>query len=520
MGYGAPTMRLTSILGLFLSPVLVLAACGAGNKAGTTTGGGDTSSGTDTGSGTSAGGSGGAGTGGMAAGSGGDMSTGGSSAGGAAAGGMGGGSPMVSEGAVAFGTYADAKVYQSESIDFPGAKKTVLMPMGLSGGFDLRTLAFSPDGTRLAISGSDTSKTMPVLNVYAGDGSGMPVTLATAPTVNQKITGVAFSPDGVWVAFTGEIDLNNQTSLYVTKADGSIKTPKRINPTPTDTKLNVSNFRWARSANATHAYLAYSGDVVTDGAYGLWIYDAVGGGAPVEVIAQNKLMKGQAVAPEVLDWDKSGKVYFKSNHEVAATFRAYRANADGTMLEQVPATKLTNAAGEASIGNFAVSPDGASIAFAADAPSQHLYQVYAGAIGMTATVVSNVQSSMTAVDRGPSFFSPMVWSPDQKWIAVVADWAVKGSDADNAFNAFVLPADKAGGTRLFPAPPAATQDIDEVRFTSNSKRVFASGDLAIDNGGELYTTADFTTADQPLNMVTAQNVADANHDVTGFVIRP
>ena len=516
-------MRLAQcITAAFISSVTVFAACGGSNKTGASQSStSDSTSNSGSGASSAKGGSGGtADVGSDVGGSGGDMTVaaGGSSAGGA--GGAGGSGGMAGASVLAFGTYADIKVFAIEQIDFPGATKTPIKPMGLAGGYDLRTMAFSPNGKKLAISGSDTSSAKPVLNVYAGDGSGAPTTLATAPTVNQKITSVAFSPDGKWVAFLAEIDLNNQSSIYVTKADGSMATPKRINPMPTVTTLNVSSFRWAKSADAAHAYLAYTGDLVTDGVYDAWTYDAVVGGAPVELIAQSKLMKGQAVAPEIVDWDKAGKVYLKSNHEVASAYRLYRANADGTGFEQVPATKLTNGMGESSIGNFAISPDGSKIAFAADAPSQHLYQVYAGPIGMAAIAVSNLQTVATTTDRGPSFFSPMVWSPDQKLIGVVADWQLKMSDIDNAFNAFVLPADKAGGVRLFPGSAVATQDIDEARFSSNSARIFATGDLAIDNGTELYSTADFTTADQPLNMVTAQNVADANHDVTGFLVKP
>jgi Tol biopolymer transport system component len=444
--------------------------------------------------------------------------------GGSAMGGMGGmgtggtGGGSAGQAVLVYGDHATDNTHQIDRLSFPGAMKTKLALMGLAAA-DIQSVAVSPDGTKLAVAGVDMPMGNPVLNVYAIDGSGAPKNLVTMPTKDQAFNFIAWSPDGKWIAFTGELELNNQTALYVVPSDGAMKA-KRVSQTSADTKLNVSRFAWARKADASHAYLAFAGDVLIDNVTGLWVYDVITNNlaaiAPTNLLADMK-----EVSPSFLEFDSADKIYFKSNHEVVA-FRLYRASTSGADLEQVPGSKKTNGAGEASVGSFALSPDGKKLAFAADAPTQNLYQLYVGDVGQdNAAPVSNVQMTAPASGtRGPSFFSEVAWSPDQKLVAVAADWAVGANDVDNAFGLFVLPASgAAGGVRIINAT-ASNQSVGSLAFSKDSARLYATGDLVIDNGNELYSTSDFTTADQKPASITAQSVPSKDQDVSGFVVLP
>jgi len=143
--------------------------------------------------------------------------------------------------------------------------------------------------------------------------------------------------------------------------------------------------------------------------------------------------------------------------------------------------------------------------------------------GSTPVLVSNVAAALAtgATSTGPSFFEPLVWSPDQSKLAVVADWPVSGAGLDDAYCLFMVPTTApAGGVRLFGSPADAARDVQGPAFSPGGTRLFFVGDLGTtDNNFELYSTADFTAPNQPAAAARLQGVP-TNGDVDTVVAGP
>ena len=104
-------------------------------------------------------------------------------------------------------------------------------------------------------------------------------------------------------------------------------------------------------------------------------------------------------------------------------------------------------------------------------------------------------------------------------LATVADWIVNSGDGDNDYSVFVLPTSgTAGGVRIFDSP-GNNQDANDVQFSSDSKRLFVRGDLAVNNDTELYSTTDLTTADQTASSLVDQGVVSGG-DIFNIVAVP
>ena len=76
----------------------------------------------------------------------------------------------------------------------------------------------------------------------------------------------------------------------------------------------------------------------------------------------------------------------------------------------------------------------------------------------------------------------------------------------------------AGGVRIFDSP-GNNQDANDVQFSSDSKRLFVRGDLAVNNDTELYSTTDLTTADQTASSLVDQGVVSGG-DIFNIVAVP
>ncbi|GMV13638.1 MAG: hypothetical protein AMXMBFR56_18620 [Polyangiaceae bacterium] len=513
---------------------LALPGCGSEGSSGGSGGG----TGATGGSGGFGGGFGGGGVGGATGGTGGATGgTGGSTGGtGGATGGTGGatGGTGGATGGTGGSTVASPEVYFWGDFDtagkeqvgaFQGTTKGLLALSGLAGGNNVYDVAPSPDGTKVAVAGRDTATSNPVLNVYAKDGSGSPTSVATMPAANRPIESIAWSPDGKWIAYTAEGDMDNVVSLYVVPAAGGTA-PKRLSQTPA-TSLGVTEFAWAFSVSTSNAYIAYTGDMVTNGVYGLWVVDALAASpSPVEIVTQAEL-GGSAGTKDVQDrlgWDSQNRIYFTSDFQVDDSFRLYRASATGTGREQVPGTALKNTGGtvDAEVGTFGFNAAGTKLAFSCDTPTAGVYQVLVLDLAQTtaAAVTSVTAAPASGVSYGPSFFSAISWSPDGTKLGVVADWPVGSGAVDNAFGAWVVPSSGTpGATLLLGAPTSTTFDVDDVVFSKDSTRVFVRGDLVTDTQKDVYVTSDLATANQsPASKVLEAAVSGGT--VQGIQIAP
>ncbi|MCB9583155.1 MAG: hypothetical protein H6717_39320 [Polyangiaceae bacterium] len=488
---------------------------GFGGGTGATGGSGGTGATGGSGGTGATGGTGGvAGSGGVAgaAGSGGAAGAAGSggAAGAAGAAGSTGASPSV----YFQGDFATNGTYNVGAVSYPGGAQTLTLA-GM-GGDGIDGLAVSADGSKIAVAGTDTATDPAKLIIYDASGNNG-VTVATAPAVGRVISNPVFSKDGNWVGFTGSLETaDGGQNLYVVPVTGT-STPKLLSPASTAAAQGVSHLAWA----ADNKTIAYTGDLVTDNVFGLWTVDSSATTpAPVEIVTQAELGANGDVG-STLAFDSADKLYFTSNF--GGLYRLYSVNKDGSSRAQVGGTNLTNGGGEAAIGVFAMSPSGTKIAFSADAPTANLGEVYVLSLtgAATAQLVSAMQSGAPSGTNGPNIFetSPLVWSPDESMLATVADWIVNSGDGDNDYSVFVLPTSgTAGGVRIFDSP-GNNQDANDVQFSSDSKRLFVRGDLAVNNDTELYSTTDLTTADQTASSLVDQGVVSGG-DIFNIVAVP
>ncbi|RLB52710.1 MAG: hypothetical protein DRI90_21895 [Deltaproteobacteria bacterium] len=506
-----------------LSAVGLLALAGGCDGDESTDNSSTSSTSTSSSSSSSSGSTGGGGTGGTTSGGGGGGM--GGSAGGAGgvggAGGSGGagggGGSQPSQQAYYRGDFDTDGVDQVGSIEWPGPNQAVLQPTGLTGGDEINSIALSPDGLELAIAGRDTANDTSVLNVYAPDGTGTPTTIVAAANVTNtaaEFTRLAYSPDGNWIAYVGALDIAGVNAVYVSPSDGTT-VPKAVSQVPNNTQLDASTIAWA--ADSTH--LVYTGDLDTHNVTGIWSVDtSATTPVPVPLVPLNLLSNNNEIAASA-QFDSTGKVYFISSH-TAGTDYLFRCDMDGQNLEVVPGTDLQNGGGQAEVGAWAISPDGLTVAFAADSPAAALLQVYVMPLsGTTSTVVSNVQATAPNTGtRGP-VWGHLIWSPDGTMIAAVSDWEVNSTGEDNDFAAFLLPSSgSAGGVRIVqPSVADDNQDVGAISFTSDSARLVIMGDLVANNATEIYSTDDLTTADQSVQTIRVEEVPSGG-DVDGILV--
>lgn len=391
-----------------------------------------------------------------------------------------------------YGDFATADLFQVARIDLGNGAREILELSGFTGGASITGLAVSPDNLSIAVAGKNAATDKPSLRVYSADGLGAPTVIYESLDSTRTIAALSFSPDGEYLAFTDDSELLGARVLYAAPIDNSASA-KRVSLAPVSGSQDIATYAWSRDS----LHIAFVGDLVASNVDALWTVNPKAlSPTIVEIVTTAEL--GARDVGQGVDFDASNRLYFRTDHELLDNqFRLYRSEVDGSGRVQVAGTALVNGAGEAAIGNFRVSPDGSQLAFASDAPTANLYQVYVLPLASSApTLVSNLSTSAPASGlRGPNFFEAMAWSPDGSKLAMSADWPV-GSDVDNDFGMFVLPSSgAAGGTRLA-KPEVGSGDASFPLFSSDSSQILFRGDMLQSNHSELFATGNFTGADQ------------------------
>jgi hypothetical protein len=424
--------------------------------------------------------------------------------------------------AYVFGSFLGPGSNIVSRLTFPVLTQFPLPVTGLVSAPELRTMVLSPLGDTIAVAATPLATGKPAVLAYSSDLMVGPQVLAESASPAQPIHQLGFSPDGRWLAMLAELELDDAIALYVLAVDGSTPTPIRLSHPPVDPSRDVLRFAWATTSDASHARLAFTADVESDDVVGAYVVDAVVGGEPTPLVPTAGLAAGAGVAATGFGWDHTDRVYFRSRHAGTDTPRLYRAHADGSALEEVLVTQLTNELGVAQVPSFALSPDGTRLAFAANAPSRRLYEVYVAPVdGSAALRVSKLQAEPPpAGTRGASTSAELVWSPNGKRLGVVADWETTPGTKDDAFTAFVLPTEVGGGLRAIAAPGEALLDVQRISFSRDSRRLYALGDLLQDERFELYSAPAGGKGDVPPLAALAQSSATSTGRVLGVIDAP
>ncbi len=413
-----------------------------------------------------------------------------------------------------WGDFDTDGTFELASQFFPGGTKTTQPLTGIDTTGFLAGVSVAPDGAHVVVAAQDASG-LAVLNLYTVDATTTPpLTLATG-TAGQQIGMPTFSPDGNWVAFTRDATAGAM-GLYVVGVTGGAA--QRVSPMPTGADNDVTYYRWAPSQGATQ-HIAFVGDLVNDGEFALWGVEA-SAASPVAAEIVSTAEATTLGVQRMLGFDDANRVYFKSDFEVMGTSRIYRANLDGTGREQVAGTALTNGSGEASVGSFGLNDAGTHLAVSIDAPAAGLYQVYVIELAVgTPDRVSNVTSTPppSGDDFGPSFFDPILWAPEDDYLAVVCDWPSDASDLDDAYALYVIPTLNNGGVRLLGMPDNAGQDVQGAAFAPSGEQLFVRGDLVANDNSELFLTDNLWSVDVDPASVRIEDVPTGG-DVFGFQV--
>jgi TolB protein len=289
------------------------------------------------------------------------------------------------------------------------------------------TLAWSPDGTRIAFIRSVLTNFMPELFVMNADGSGQ-----TRLTNNLGFGGVpAWSPDGSRLALNGRGPAGD-AEIFVINADGSSLTKLTNDPGLDESPAWSPN--GDRIAFARH--IIQGGRSVSN----IYVMNPDGTG---QVKLTNPAIPGREFRPL---WAPDGsKILFERRLFVNAQIEIgdiYTINPDGsgeTKLTNSPITDFTQGAGGA-----VWSPDGSRIAFSSDSPTTPPSDLFV--MNRDGSGITNITNTAERGENRPA------WSPDGSKIAF-------SSLVDNKFDIFVLNPDGSGVANI---THNSAQDIEYV----------------------------------------------------------
>ncbi len=393
-----------------------------------------------------------------------------------------------------FGDFETDGTHEVACLSFPGPARVVLDAPELSGAA-IAASAVSPDGLEVAVAIRQApGAPVRVVQSSTGGGNAGHILLA-APDPTRQVHRLSYSFDGTWLALIADFDVAGTKSLYVVPVGGGLT--RRVTPEP-DAGCDVTGMAWAGGSPGP-SWLAFSGDVVTDGQVGLWTVDVASAPWEMEPVVDATPNSGSIQSD--LAWDGDGRVLFRSRLDGDAHFTLHRGAHDGTMVELVPGTALSNGQGPANVGSFGVSPDGAKVAFSANSPEVSTYEVFVVGLNPGAGPPHRVSDLPLVTDpgsvAGPVFRTPIVWSPDGTWLAVVSDWRLAPSDVDDVYATFLLPSSGvAGGWRLLGTPLEAGHNARQLRFSAPGDALLVRGDLVEDGDFELFVVEDLVAADQ------------------------
>jgi len=380
-----------------------------------------------------------------------------------------------------------------------------------SGGDSIFHVAATPDGAQIAVVGIDDPSVLDAeaLVLYDADGTnGTVVSIATSPGHNFFYP--EFSPDGAWLAYLSDPIVGGATRVWVAPVDGAT-TPFAVTPVPGESQPRAVAFAWSPDLSGperTVVYVAESG-----GTHGsLWSVDvAAAAPTPTAIVGLDEVDGQQGVQDRYFEFDSEGRVYFLWDSQTNNRYRLYRAAVDGTSREQVPHTLFANAAGEASVGAFAISHDGTRLAFAVESPTQYLYQVYVLDLvdpDAEPTLVSGVSNTLGSGIEGPDTSTtgpnPIRWSADDSILAVSAKW----NDEEGVY---IIDPDGLGGLLVLECSPHRVQMAGSA--------VVVHADLDDPAGEGIFAISDLSTAFQDPADVQLIDLAGGG-SIEGFAVAP
>lgn len=270
-------------------------------------------------------------------------------------------------------------------------------------------LRFSATATKIAFAANPSDPTQPELYVADVDGQHPLRLRSTLPGI--EVACVALSPDGTKVAYTMDsASQNDMYDVYVIDTTGG-GVPVQVSPGyPMDGAIRqgwFSQLTWS----ADSRYLGFTGEFTI----GINAYVTDTSGASPTTVALFSDAEQPYTASRLL-FDASDHVYIRQ-FLPAATVVLYIADPDG-QNRHVLATPMRSDGTTAMVGATNISPDGATIVFASDAPTKDTFELF---VSPTAAWNPVAITAASAAGTGyPAGYEPR-FSPDGTSVIAVAN---------------------------------------------------------------------------------------------------
>ena len=312
-------------------------------------------------------------------------------------------------------------------------------------------------------------------------GAGI-VDVFTAPLAATVISDVALSPDKTKIAFRADLATAGLFDVYVVSA-AAAGVPVKLSPDRADVLLDAQAFlSWSPDSR----YLAFGGAFTTANLNELRIRDTMANTTGTALAAAAILAadnpRGLLLPPV---WGPANKLFVAARITAAGERRIYTANPDGTGFAVLANTIITRGDNTMSqAANFALSPDGATIVFAADAPLATAFEIYKmPSTGAAAPM--RLTAGTIGANRGVDTFRPMRFNPAGTAVAYAADHGA----TDDKFQPWVIPVAGGAARRLatIGVDTDAARDVQAMAWTLDSTTLYVIGDAgAADNDFEVY----------------------------------
>lgn len=365
-------------------------------------------------------------------------------------------------------------------------------PAVLASGSGYSAFVFDATQTKTAYVADVT--TAGTFDLYAADADGTNPTLLVAGQANVEIATVALSPDGTKAAFMMDSTaLDGAYDVWVVNTAGTpvplLVSPARNVMAPDLTRLSA--FTGSLTWSSDSKYIGFSGDFNTDGISQPYAVDTTAA-TPAAVELMSSADIGTNSVRGDVDFDATDMAYFRAGS--GSTFALYQVGADGTNRTAL-ALPMRGDNTTSSVGTFAISPDGTSIVFAADAPTLNTYDVYASPLAtfnparLTAGLTVNANSH-------PDFNSPMWISPDNGWVAFDANYMASVNEA------YAAKLDGTDAHRLVHFTVANTRSR-AMNWTRDSAAIYMAGNFDASNSRDVYRIVPGMTDQTPTKVIEA-----------------
>lgn len=401
--------------------------------------------------------------------------------------------------ALAFISDADSSsredVYLVDLRDGPQQGEAVRIFTGSNTSQDANHIKWSPDGRKLAVHADLTrssSDDLYVVDLSDLSSPGMPMQVnTTGPSSSYDVYfyDMAFSPDGNKIAWVQDLEGSSRDYIYWSDLSGATPVgPNRVHATPSSTSMDVNGgFVWTPDSRG----VVFNADFNAISRDELWFSDLTGAAPYTAVVISGNIQSfGDITAnftlyrEEHFSFSPDGStLFFMGDQDVDNEFEIYTLSYDAQNGTFAAPQKLTSH----SQGSFANteyakwSPDSTKIAVVGDYRSNSRTEVFVldlvnDTFPISGTGYRPLRAAPDTIrEQGFTYDWDLQWSADSTKVAFIGDYQVSGAD-----NAYVV--DITGGApytsyRVHPATNSSAEDVDEVQFSPDGRKVALAGDV-------------------------------------------